>query len=293
MTELSRLPHVRRLIRLALEEDIGHGDITTDALVAPDDAGVGEVAAKEPLVLAGCDLAAGVFRELDPRVAFEALRADGDRLEAGDVLCRLAGPTRSLLTGERTALNFLQRLSGIATHVRRHVDALGPRPVRLVDTRKTTPGWRVLEKYAVRVGGAWNHRMGLDDGILVKDNHIAAAGGIPEAVRRAREAAGHMSRIEVEVADPRELAQALEAGVDIVMLDNMDLAAVREAVAAVDGRALVEISGGVTLDRLPALADAGADIISCGALTHSATAVDISMSIGPAPRAPARRPRKG
>jgi nicotinate-nucleotide pyrophosphorylase (carboxylating) len=225
-----------------------------------------------------------VFRVLDPTVVFTPLRGDGDQLDDGDTICRVSGRMRTLLTGERTALNFLQRLSGVATHVRRHVEILSGRPVRLVDTRKTTPGWRVLEKYAVRVGGASNHRMNLSDGVLIKDNHIAACGGIAPAVQRAREACGHLQRIEVEAADMRQVREALQSGADIIMLDNMDLDGIREAVDLIAGRALVEVSGGVTRDRLPALAATGVDIISCGALTHSAVAVDISMSIKAAGR---------
>jgi len=191
----------------------------------------------------------------------------------------LDGPLAALLRGERTALNFLQRLSGISTHVRRWVEALGASPVRLVDTRKTTPGWRVLEKYAVRIGGAANHRMGLYDGVLIKDNHIAACGGIRPAVERLRRHVSHLVKIEVEVCDMQQVEEALEVGVDVIMLDNMNLEQVRSAVTHIAGRALVEVSGGVAMENLKAIADTGVDLISAGALTHQARAVDLSMDI--------------
>lgn len=270
---------VLRLIRLALEEDIGTGDITTDSIIPAEARGTGEITAKAPLVLAGMAVAATVFRELDPETQIVPIRRDGEHVSTGEQICSVSGPLRALLTGERTALNFLQRLSGIATHVRNHMVLLAERPVRLVDTRKTTPGWRVLEKYAVRVGGAANHRMNLSDGILIKDNHIAACGGIRAAVGKIRSAGSHLLRIEVEVTSMDEVREALSSGADVIMLDNMDIEAIRQAVLLIQGRALVEVSGGVTRERLLDLADAGVDIISSGALTHSAVAVDISMAI--------------
>jgi nicotinate-nucleotide pyrophosphorylase (carboxylating) len=280
MDELNRrIPSVMKLLHLALEEDIGTGDVTTDAVISSSAQGKAEIVAKAPLVLAGLSLAEAVFRELDPLVVFSPCHQDGDRLMPGDTVCRLSGRLRALLTGERTALNFLQRLSGIATHVRNHMTLLGDRPVRLVDTRKTIPGWRVLEKYAVRIGGAGNHRMSLSDGILIKDNHIAAAGGIKEAVEAVRRSRSHLLRIEVEVSDIEEVEEALAAGTDVIMLDNMSLEQIRQSAGMIKGKALIEVSGGVTRDQLTELVDAGVDIISSGALTHSAVSVDISMSV--------------
>jgi nicotinate-nucleotide pyrophosphorylase (carboxylating) len=280
MDELNRrIPSVMKLLHLALEEDIGTGDVTTDAVISSRAQGKAEIVAKAPLVLAGISLAEAVFRELDPLVTFSPLHRDGDRLTPGDAVCRISGRLRALLTGERTALNFLQRLSGIATHVRNYMTLLGDRPVRLVDTRKTIPGWRVLEKYAVRVGGAANHRMSLSDGILIKDNHIAAAGGIRAAVEAVRRSRSHLLRIEIEVTDIEEVEEALAAGADVIMLDNMSLEQIRKSAGLIKGKALIEVSGGVTRDQLTDLVDAGVDIISSGALTHSAVSVDISMSV--------------
>ncbi len=270
---------VQHLIDIGLAEDIGSGDITTDALVDPETKGAGEIVAKEDLVLAGVDVARRVFETLDPSVVFTPAFQDGDRVETGAGVLTVSGRLRTLLKGERTALNFLQRLSGIATRVRSFADALAGRSVRLVDTRKTAPGWRVLEKYAVRIGGAHNHRMGLYDGVLIKDNHIAVCGGVREAVNRARNGASHLIKIEVEVTDPAGVREALEAGADVIMLDNMDEAGIREAVGMIQDRALVEVSGGVTRSDLTRLADLGVDIISSGALTHSARSVDLSMRI--------------
>lgn len=270
---------VDRLIELALDEDLGPGDLTTDALLGDDDPGRAEIAAKEDLILCGLDVVRRVFARIDGRVACRTDRRDGDRITGGTTVMRLEGPLKSLLHGERTALNFLQRLSGIATHVRTWVDALGPGKARLVDTRKTTPGWRVLEKYAVRVGGAANHRMGLYDGGLIKDNHIAACGGIAPAVTALRRQISHLVKIEVEVADLDQVEEALAAGADVIMLDNMDLETIRQAVRRIAGRALVEVSGRVRRDTIGALADTGVDLISAGALTHQARAVDLSMRV--------------
>lgn len=271
-----------RLIDLALEEDIGPGDITTDAIVAEDAMGVGGVITKEEgIVVAGLFMARLVFERLDPEAVFSPKVEDGEKLPKGALLFEVGGKMRALLTGERTALNFLQRLCGIATHVRNFCDELGNEPVSLVDTRKTTPGWRSLEKYAVHVGGAKNHRMGLYDGVLIKENHIAAAGGIAKAVAAVRKRTSHFIRIEVETESLKEVDEALEAKADIILLDNMDLPMIREAVQRIDGRALVEVSGGVTRERLKALADAGVNIISAGALTHQAKSVDLSMWIRP------------
>ncbi|MFH0995258.1 MAG: carboxylating nicotinate-nucleotide diphosphorylase [Pseudomonadota bacterium] len=271
--------YLSRLIDMALSEDIGTGDITTDYLVSCNSRGRGIIVAKEDLVLAGLDIAKTVFQRLDPEVLLQSAHEDGAEIVCGETVLHLEGSLRGLLTAERPALNFLQHLSGIATHVRTYVKALNNSRVRLVDTRKTTPGWRVLEKYAVRMGGAHNHRMGLFDGVLIKDNHIAACGGIQQAVAAARKQISHLIKIEVEVSDLAGIHEALESGVDVIMLDNMDIAHIREAVSVIQNRAIVEVSGGITLKHLADLAQTGVDLISVGALTHSARAVDLSMRI--------------
>mgnify|MGYP001814432328 FL=1 len=273
------IPLVDRLIDLAIAEDIGSGDITTDSLVAPDLDGRAVVLAKEPLVLAGLQTARQVFTRFDNHIVFETAQKDGDEIQAGEIFIKLAGRLAALLKAERIALNFLQRLCGIATHVRAYMAEVGDSPVRVVDTRKTTPGWRILEKYAVRVGGAANHRMGLYDGVLIKDNHIAACGGVKPAIDRARQDISHLIKIEVEVSTLEEAKQALAAKADVIMLDNMNLKEIRQAVDLIGQNALVEVSGNVTMDRLKALAETGVDLISIGALTHAARAVDISMRI--------------
>lgn len=272
-------PFLAQLIDMALSEDVGTGDITTDYLIPCNSRGHGMIVAKENLVLAGLDIAKTVFLRLDPQMRLQSAYADGAEIVRGETVLSLEGSLRALLTAERPALNFLQHLSGIATHVRTYVNALQHRRVRLVDTRKTTPGWRVLEKYAVHMGGAHNHRMGLFDGILIKDNHIAACGGIQQAVAQARKQMSHLIKIEVEVSDLAGVKEALASGVDIIMLDNMDIPHIREAVSVIQNRAIVEVSGGVTLEQLNALAETGVDLISVGALTHSARAVDLSMRI--------------
>ena len=272
---------IQHLIEIALKEDIGSGDITTDNLVGPDLDGKGVITVKEPIVIAGLDVARQVFEHLDHKVIFKAGYKDGDVIKDGGIVAEVEGKLQILLTGERTALNFLQRLSGIATCVRSYVDELANQSVRLVDTRKTAPGWRVLEKYAVRMGGAHNHRMGLYDGILIKDNHIAACGGIIKAVVIIQANVSHLVKIEVEVSDLSQVKDAMDAGADVIMLDNMNIKEIKEAVAFIDGKAAVEVSGGITKKGLKTLADTGVDIISVGALTHSARCVDISMSISP------------
>jgi nicotinate-nucleotide pyrophosphorylase (carboxylating) len=274
---------VEHLIDLALQEDIGPGDITTDNLVPADLKGFGFVVAKESFVVAGLDIAQKVFQRLDPDIRFHSDCIDGDSIDIGRRVFEISGKLRVLLTGERTALNFMQRLSGIATSARVYMDQLGAARIRLVDTRKTTPGWRILEKYAVRVGGACNHRMGLYDGVLIKDNHIAVCGGVGQAIRRARKNVSHLVKIEVEVSDLAGVKEALDAGADVIMLDNMNLEQIAEAAAFIHGKAVVEVSGGITRKDLSALAGAGVDIISVGALTHSAVAVDMSMQIQTSP----------
>jgi nicotinate-nucleotide pyrophosphorylase (carboxylating) len=237
------------------------------------------VFAKEPLVLAGLHVFQAVFGQLDPDAAFESPLQDGDQVDSGDEIITTSGKLCALLAGERTALNFLQRLSGIATLTRQFVELAGRPSVRITDTRKTTPGLRALEKYAAKVGGAYNHRFGLYDGILIKDNHIKACGGVAEAAARIGKHKGHLLRVEVEVTDQKQVEEALEGGVDVIMLDNMDLSEVEKMVRLIDGRALVEVSGGVSLETVAGLAATGADIISVGAITHSARAVDISMRL--------------
>ena len=266
-----------RLIEHALLEDIHTGDITTQAVVPGKRAASARLIAKEEMVLAGMFVAERVFQRLSPAVVFTACLPEGGRAVKGDILATIQGNAADLLMGERVALNLLQRLSGIATLTSRYVAAVQGTKARVVDTRKTTPGLRELEKYAVRVGGGINHRTGLYDGILIKENHIVAAGGITEAIRRARAYIPHTLKIEIETETLEQVDEALAAGADIIMLDNMDLADMRTAVAAIAGRALVEASGGVNLETVRAIAETGVDIISVGALTHSPRAMDISM----------------
>ena len=265
------------IVRRALAEDLRWGDVTTEAIVAPEIHARGVIVVKAPCVLAGLDVAAEAFRQLDPHVTIDRGRRDGEACAPGDQVAAVEGFAAALLTAERTALNFLQRLSGIATLTRRFVEASGG-TVTVLDTRKTTPTLRVLEKYAVRAGGGVNHRAALDDGILIKDNHIRLAGGIAEAVKRMR-AEDHEMPIEVETRSLTEVDAALDAGAACILVDNMTVEDIREAVRLSRGRAKIEISGGVTLDRLPELARTGAEYVSVGAITHSAPAADISFEI--------------
>lgn len=272
-------------VNAALAEDLGRGDLTTRATVRPGIMARGSFLAKQDMVLAGLEVADAVFSSFNPQFQIESTASDGEEVKAGRAFARVAGDAQMLLTAERTALNFLQRLSGVATVTRQYVTAIAGTQAKIVDTRKTTPGLRMLEKYAVTCGGGYNHRLGLDDGVLIKDNHIALAGGVTEAIRRAREAAGHLHKIEVEVATHDQLREALQAKADIIMLDNMTPEQVREAVAIIqqheptERRTLTEASGGITLVNVRAYAEAGVDLISIGALTHSAPAVDISFKI--------------
>lgn len=266
-----------RIIGNALLEDIHTGDITTLAVVPEKREVTGCLKAKEPMVLAGIEVAARVFQLLDSSILFTPRFRDGDRLQAGEIIAEMGGDASTLLQGERVALNLLQRMCGVATLTARYVEVVEGTRTRIVDTRKTTPGLRVLEKYAVRIGGGINHRTGLYDGVLIKENHITAAGGITAAIERARAYIPHTLKIEVETETLDEVAEAVAAGADIIMLDNMDLATMREAVARIGGAALVEASGGVNLETVRAIAETGVDIISVGALTHSARAMDISM----------------
>lgn len=268
---------IDKIIEMALAEDIHTGDITTLSVLPQPRSMRARLIAKEPMVLAGLAVAERVFAKLDSSLRFSALFADGARLQTGDVIARIEGDAASLLQGERVSLNLLQRMCGIATQTAAYVQEIEGTGARVVDTRKTTPGLRVLEKYAVRVGGGTNHRTGLYDGVLIKENHIAAAGGIPEAVRLARAYIPHTLKVEVETETLEQVALALEAGADIIMLDNMSLSQMSEAVILIGKRALVEASGGVNLQSIKAIARTGVDIISVGALTHSVRATDISM----------------
>lgn len=269
----------RDIVRRALAEDIGAGDVTSEATVAAGQMARGVLLIKQACVLAGLEVAFETFRQLDSSVTVTATRHDGDRCHVGEVVATIVGPARVLLAGERTALNFLQRLSGIATRTRQFVDATGG-TLTILDTRKTTPTLRVLEKYAVLAGGGTNHRVGLYDAILIKDNHVRLAGGVAAAVALARRRRPDLT-VEVEAQTLAEVDEAVEAGADIVLADNMSIVDIRDAVARTRGRAKLEISGGVTLARIPELATTGAEFASVGGLTHSAPAIDISFEIEP------------
>ncbi|MGI6559518.1 MAG: carboxylating nicotinate-nucleotide diphosphorylase [Limnochordia bacterium] len=268
-----------KIIRLALAEDVGRGDITTTAVVDPEASARGAIVFRERGVLAGLPMVAMVYEMIDGQVQVLPSRRDGDVLLAGEIAARVQGPAWALLTGERVALNFLQRLSGIATMTAELVELVRPYPCQVVDTRKTAPGMRVLEKYAVRVGGGRNHRLGLDDAVLIKDNHVIAAGGIAQAVAAARAKAPLTARIEVEAESREQVEEALAAGADIIMLDNMAVDEMVQMAALVDGRALVEASGGITKDKIAAVAAAGVDFISVGAITHSSRALDVALDL--------------
>jgi nicotinate-nucleotide pyrophosphorylase (carboxylating) len=275
---------ITRIVQIALDEDLARGDLTTEACVSADSVGRAELRAREPCVFCGAELIREVFAQVDPRVVVEVRVPDGASVAAGATILALRGPARSLLEGERVALNFAQRLSGVATLTRAYVDALpsGSR-TRITDTRKTTPGLRVLERYAVRCGGGHNHREDLAAGVLIKDNHIAAAGGVAPAIDRARAHAPHSSRIECEVDTLQQLSLALAQHAEIVLLDNFGDADIVEAVRMVAGRALIEVSGSVSCERVASIARAGVDVISVGALTHSARAIDLGLDWDEAP----------
>jgi nicotinate-nucleotide pyrophosphorylase (carboxylating) len=270
---------LRRSIDLFIDEDVGRGDITTQSLIPPEAAGSAHIETRQRAIVAGLDAAVLCFEIMGADIRWECKNADGDEVVSGDVLVQIEGSMRTILTAERTALNLLGRLSGVATLTRRFVDAVEGTAVRLVDTRKTTPGLRLLEKHAVRAGGGSNHRFGLDDGILIKDNHLAAVGSITEAVTRMRELSPHGLLVEVEVQDLAGLDEALAAGADAILLDNMTPEQVRAAAARAGGKALLEASGGITLDNVRQFAEAGVDLISVGALTHSAPAIDVSLEV--------------
>lgn len=269
----------QELIDQALKEDIGTGDLSSGILPV-DLTGVAKLYAKQEGVVAGLWLAEQVFQRLDPRIQMQRLAEDGDQVSVGGVVLELAGPFRSILQGERTALNFLQHLSGIATATRRAVERVAGLSVNIVDTRKTLPGWRALQKYAVKVGGGQNHRFGLYDAVMLKDNHLAAVGGLTEAVVRARAKVGHMVKIEVECESLEQVKEAVDSGVDVIMLDNMSLEQMREAVQYINRRAIVEASGGMKEERLRDVAGTGVDLISIGALTNSVKAMDFSLDLG-------------
>lgn len=268
---------LQRIIQVALQEDIGTGDVTTLSTVDPATISRAELVAKEDFVLAGIEVAEKVFKALDPEVSFEALVADGQSVKRGDVLAWIKGAASTLLQGERVALNLLQRMCGIATMTAGFVREVEGTKATIVDTRKTMPGLRVLDKYAVRAGGGTNHRTSLYDGVLIKENHIRAAGGITTAVERARKRIPHTLKIEVETSTLEEVAETLDAGADIILLDNMKLKQLEDAVAMIAGKAKAEASGGVNIETVRAIAETGVDLISVGALTHSSRSVDISM----------------
>jgi len=281
MTWLASAPAplvIERIVRVALEEDVARGDVTSEATVDASTTGRAVFAAREPLVLCGLAVIDAVFRLTAPDVRVIQRAKDGDRLEIGAVAAEVEGPARGILLGERVALNFVQRLSGVATQTRRYVDALpaGSR-TRIADTRKTTPGLRALERWAVRCGGGHNHRDDLSSAVLIKDNHVAACGGVRVAIERARAYAPHTSRVECEVDSFPQLEEALAAGADVILLDNFDDDAVARAIELARGRAILEASGGITLARIATLGALGIDVISSGALTHSARAVDLGL----------------
>ena len=268
-----------KLISLALFEDSGLGDLTSESVLSPDNCGKGVIVAKESMVIAGIDVAHKVFKMLDHDFKISSSFKDGDLVKQGDIVFKIKGNLITMLKGERVALNFMQHLSGIATHTRSFVNMLKDFNVRICDTRKTIPGFRSLEKAAVRAGGAFNHRMSLSDSILIKDNHIAVAKGIENAVQAVKLRISHLTKIEVEVSDMQEVKQAVKAGADVIMLDNMNISQMKKAVNYIKKRAVVEASGNVSLKNIKEIAKTGVDVISCGAITHQARAVDLSMRI--------------
>ena len=270
---------IDKIIERALLEDIGTGDITTESIIPSNLKTKGIIKASEEGVVAGLDIACLVFQKLDSKIIFQKKTIDGRKVVRGKELAEIIGSARTILKGERIALNFLQRMCGIATITSKFCQEVKDFPVRIVDTRKTTPGLRILEKYAVRMGGGYNHRFGLYDAVLIKDNHIAVAGGIQLAVNSVRKQISHISKIEVEIESLTQLQEALQAQVDIVMLDNMDLDTMKKAVKMVKGKTLIEASGEITLEKVKEIAQAGVDLISIGALTHSVKSLNISMEI--------------
>jgi nicotinate-nucleotide pyrophosphorylase (carboxylating) len=276
---LNDASQIDRIIINALEEDIGSGDITTDAIIGPDITGRAVLESREDIILAGLPVFMRVFSILDPKVTFETFYNDGERVPAGKIVCAIKGGMASILKAERTALNLIQRMSGIATITSHYVEKAGSGRVKILDTRKTAPGLRMLDKYAVPLGGGYNHRFGLYDAILIKDNHIAVAGGISKAIEAARKNAQGNIKIEVEVDDMEGVNEALKSGADIILLDNMPPDQLKKAVKLVSGRALLEASGGITIENIKEIAATGVDMISVGALTHSVRAVDLGLEI--------------
>ena len=283
MPEIEDWQQIEPLIDQALAEDLGCGDVTTEALILPELRGGAFIVVKAYGILAGMEVARVVFHRVDPSLQVEALIPDGSKVKPDDVIARVEGGVASILKAERIALNFLQRLSGIASETRRYVEAIKGLNVRIMDTRKTAPGLRFLEKYAVRVGGGYNHRLHLGDGVLVKDNHLAVlysqGMSLQEIVAEAKQKVPHNLEVEVEVRTVEEAMKASDAGADIIMLDNMSLQEIRHAVEMIEGRALLEASGGITLDNVRAVAETGVDFISIGALTHSVKALDIGLEL--------------
>lgn len=272
-------PRTEHLIALALDEDAGLGDVTSRSIFSAKDTAKAYIEAKEPMVVCGLEIAARVFEQVDPALKVKLKARDGDRVKKGEIVLQVSGPTIALLTAERTALNFLQRLSGVATQARKYAAAVIGTNVRIVDTRKTTPGWRALEKYAVRCGGCYNHRASLGEHVLIKDNHIAAAGSLTKAVQLCRLEAPHSAKIEVEAKTLSEVKEAVRAGAEVILLDNMTPAKVASAVATIAGAAVIEVSGEVRYETLRDYAQPGVDVISIGALTHSVVAADLSLTL--------------
>lgn len=270
---------VDKIIEQALIEDIGTGDITTESIIPYDLKAKGIIKAKEEGIIAGLGIAELVFKKLNPKITFQAKIKDGIKVSPGEILAEITGPAQTILKGERIALNFLQRMSGITTITYQFCQEVKDFPVHITDTRKTTPGLRILEKYAVRIGGGYNHRFGLYDAVLIKDNHLAIAGGVKAAISSVRKRISHTMKIEVEVENLSQLQEALEMQADIIMLDNMDLDTIRKAVKMAKNKALIEASGGITLEKVKEIAQTGVDLISVGALTHSAKSLDINMEI--------------
>ena len=270
---------IDKIIEQALLEDIGTGDITTESIIPSNLKAKGIIKTSEEGVVAGLDIVFLVFKKLDSEICFQSKIKDGNKILPGEILAQITSPARTILQGERVALNFLQRMSGIATITSKFCQEVKDFPVRIVDTRKTTPGLRILEKYAVRMGGGYNHRFGLYDAVLIKDNHIAVAGGIKSAVNSIRKQISHTAKIEVEVENLSQLQEALKVQVDIIMLDNMDLDTMKEAVKMAKGKTIIEASGGIVLEKVRKIAQTGVDLISVGALTHSVKSLDISMEI--------------
>ncbi|MGB9768411.1 MULTISPECIES: carboxylating nicotinate-nucleotide diphosphorylase [Dictyoglomus] len=271
--------HLRKIVEEALKEDIGFGDITTESTIPEDMISRAVIIAKEEGILAGLPVAEEVFKLLDSKIEFKEFKKDGDEIKKGDVILEIKGKTKTILMGERTALNFLQRLSGIATYTKKCVDVVKPYGVKILDTRKTTPTLRIFEKYAVKIGGGENHRFGLYDMVLIKDNHIRAVGGIKEAIERVRERVSHVYKIEVEVTNLEELKEALESKADIVLLDNMDYDTLKEAVSIAKGKVMIEVSGNISLEDLEKIARLGVNFISIGKLTHSYKSLDLSLEL--------------